>query len=222
VFRTTLAVACAVAALMGSAAAFATKVAPPGADTPLEEARRWITEDPDAPMVAPEGYDVTIVEYMDYQCPACRASQEPLAQLLAADKKIRVIFRDWPIFGPMSEKAARLALAAKYQGKYLAFHNELYKLPAPLDDVKIRAAGRRAGVDWDRLQTDAKLHEQDIEDLLARNNEQAETIGLEGTPGFVVGHTQTFGAMTLEHLAANVADVRNEARSALDKTAAEK
>lgn len=221
-FRATYAAVCAVAALTGSAAASATQVPPPGADTPLEEARRWITEDPDAPMIAPEGYDVTIVEYMDYQCPACRASQEPLAQLLAQDKKVRVIFRDWPIFGPMSEKAARLALAAKYQDKYLAFHDELYKLPAPLDDVKIRAAGRRAGVDWDRLQADAKAHRQDIEDLLARNNDQAETIGLEGTPGFVVGHTQTFGAMTLEHLIANVADARNEAQSPSDKAVAVK
>jgi protein-disulfide isomerase len=189
----------------------ATKVAAPGADTPLKEARRWITEDPDAPMIAPKGYDVTIVEYMDYQCPACRASQEPLRHLLERDKKVRVIFRDWPIFGPQSEKAARLALASKYQGKYLAFHNALFAIPAPLDDVKIEAAARRAGVDWAQLQKDLKAHAQDIEDLLARNNEQAETLGLQGTPGFIVGHTQTFGAMTLEHLQANVKDVRQEA-----------
>lgn len=213
--RARFAFACAVAALSAWTPALATKVAAPGPDTPLQEARRWITEDPDAPVIAPKGYDVTIVEYMDYQCPACRASQEPLAQLLAKDKKVRVIFRDWPIFGPASEKAARLAVASKFQGKYLAFHDQLYALPAPLDDVKIQAAARRAGVDWAQLQKDLKAHSQDIEDLLARNNEQAETIGLEGTPGFVVGHTQSFGAMTLEHLLVNV----KEARAASGKAA---
>ena len=121
--RASFAGICAIVALTGWSPALATKVAAPGPDTPLEEARRWITEDPDAPMIAPKGYDVTIVEYMDYQCPACRASREPLAQLLARDKKVRVIFRDWAIFGPASEKAARLALASKYQGKYVAFHD---------------------------------------------------------------------------------------------------
>jgi protein-disulfide isomerase len=195
--------------LTGAAPTFATKVTPPGANTPLEEARRWITEDPDAPMIAPNGYDVTIVEYIDYQCPACRASQEPLTQLLQRDKKVRVIFRDWPIFGSASEKAARLALASKYQGKYLAFHNALFEMSRPLDEVRMRAAARRAGVDWTQLEKDLKTHSREIEDLLARNSEQAETLGLEGTPGFVIGHTQTFGAMTLKHLQVNVKNARS-------------
>lgn len=210
--RASFAGVCALVALTALTPASATKVAAPGADTPLDEARRWITEDPDAPMIAPKGYDVTIVEYMDYQCPACRASQEPLAQLLAKDKKVRVIFRDWPIFGPASEKAARLALASKYQGKYVAFHDQLYTMPTPLDEVKIQAAARRAGVDWAQLQVDMNTHAQDIADLLARNNEQAETIGLEGTPGFVVGHTQSFGAMTLDQLQVNVKEARAASR----------
>lgn len=197
------------AALTAWEPTFATKVVPPAANAPLQEARRWITEDPDAPTIAPPGYDVTIVEYMDYQCPACKASQEPLTQLLARDKKVRVIFRDWPIFGPASEKAARLALASKYQGKYLAFHNALFEMPRPLDEVKMQAAARRAGVDWAQLERDLKTHSGDIEDLLARNNEQAETLGLEGTPGFIIGHTQTFGAMTLDHLQANVRQARS-------------
>lgn len=191
--------------------AMATKVPAPGPDTPLAEARRWITEDPDAPMIAPSGYDVTIVEYMDYQCPACRASQAPLMQLVEKDKKVRVIFRDWPIFGPASEKSARLALAAKYQGKYLAFHNALFSMPRPLDDSKMEVAAQKAGVDWHRLQSDLKAHSQDIEDLLARNNEQAETIGLEGTPGFIIGNTQSFGAMTLKDLSDDVGEARKKA-----------
>ena len=200
--------------LMVLPAAVQSKLVPaPADDAPVEEARKFFTEDPDAPMIAPEGYDVTIVEYLDYQCPACRTTREPLRQLLAKDKKVRVIFRDWPIFGPASETAARLAVASKYQGKYFDFHDALLTTPRPLDEAKIKAAATKAGVDWDRLQKDLKLHEKDIEDLLARNNEQAEMLGLDGTPGFIIGNTQSFGGMTLKDLEESVAEARSEQKS---------
>lgn len=200
--------------LMVLPAAVQSKLVPaPADDAPVEEARKFFTEDPDAPMIAPEGYDVTIVEYLDYQCPACRTTREPLRQLLAKDKKVRVIFRDWPIFGPASETAARLAVASKYQGKYFDFHDALLTTPRPLDEAKIKAAAAKAGIDWGRLQKDLKLHEKDIEDLLARNNEQAEMLGLDGTPGFIIGNTQSFGGMTLKDLEESVAEARSEQKS---------
>jgi len=211
VFRR-LALAC---ALITLPAAVQSKLVPsPAPDAPIEEARKFFTEDPDAPIIAPEGYDVTIVEYLDYQCPACRTTREPLRQLLAKDKKVRVIFRDWPIFGPASETAARLAVASKYQGKYFDFHDALLTTPRPLDEAKIRAAATKAGVDWERLQKDLKLHEKDIEDLLARNNEQADMLGLDGTPGFIIGSTQSFGGMTLKDLEESVGEARKEAAAA--------
>lgn len=200
--------ACALVAL--PAAAQSKIVPPPADDAPIEEARKFFTEDPDAPMIAPEGYDVTIVEYLDYQCPACRATLGPLNQLLAKDKKIRVIFRDWPIFGPASETAARLATASKFQGKYKAFHDALLTTPRPLTDEKIKSAAIKAGVNWDVLQKDLKLHEKDIDELLARNYEQADMLGLDGTPGFIIGNTQSFGGMTLKDLEESVAEARSK------------
>lgn len=206
-----VAIACAVLALP---ATVQSKIVPaPAPDAPVEEARKFFTEDPDAPMIAPKGYDVTIVEYLDYQCPACRTTREPLRQLVAKDKKVRIIFRDWPIFGPASEKAARLALASKYQGKYLEFHDALLKASRPLDDDKIKAAAKSAGVDWDRLQKDLAANKQDIEDLLARNEEQANMLGLDGTPGFIIGNTQSFGGLTLKQLEESVRDARKEAKA---------
>jgi len=207
-----LTLACALIALP-AAVVQSTVVPPPAPDAPLEEARKFFTEDPDAPMIAPKGYDVTIVEYLDYQCPACRTTREPLAQLLAKDKKVRVIFRDWPIFGPASERAARLALASKYQDKYFAFHDALLQMPRPLDEAKIKAASAKAGVDWERLQSDLKRNEDEIEELLARNNKQADMLGLDGTPGFIIGNTQSFGGMTLKDLEESVAEARSEKKS---------
>ena len=143
------------AALMAVAAPPPAAVANPrpGANASVEEQRRWFTEDAVAPTVTPPNYDVTIVEYMDYQCPYCRATHGPLKQLLARDKKVQVIFRDWPIFGDASVRAALAAIASKYQGKYLAFHDALMETPLPLDNSKIRAASKKAEVNWERLET---------------------------------------------------------------------
>jgi protein-disulfide isomerase len=180
----------------------------------IEERRRYFTEDDLAPMVKPPNYDVTIVEYMDYQCPYCRATQGPLKQLLAKDHKVRVIFRDWPIFGDASVQAALAAIASTYQGKYLAFHDALMETPLPLNEAKIKAAAQTAGVDWDQLQKDKIRHSDEIEDLFQRNDKQAQLMGLEGTPGFIIGNVQSFGGMTLKQLETSVASARNELRVA--------
>ncbi|HWU92281.1 MAG TPA: DsbA family protein [Sphingomicrobium sp.] len=194
----------------------------PSADASIEEQRRWFTEDAVAPTVKPPNYDVTIVEYMDYQCPYCRATHGPLKQLLARDKKVRVIFRDWPIFGDASVKAALAAIASKYQGKYFAFHDALMETPLPLDDSKIRAAARKAGVDWERLQDDKIAHSEEIEDLFQRNSEQADMMGLDGTPGFIIGNVQSFGGMTLKQLETSVANARKASRQSESKSATAK
>ena len=184
-----------------------------GKNAPLtiEQERRYFTEDDVAPTVKPPNYDVTIVEYMDYQCPHCRASHGPLEQLLARDKRVRVIFRDWPVFGDASVDAAIAAIASKYQGKYAAMHGELMESPVPLVAARIRAAADRAGVDWQRLQKDIETHSAEIFDLLARHEHQAQLLSLQGTPVFIIGNEQSFGGMTLKELEESVAKARRAA-----------
>jgi protein-disulfide isomerase len=131
-------------------------------------------------------------------------------QLLAKDKKVRVIFRDWPTFGAASSKASMVAIASKYQGKHLAVHDALMTTAQPLTDAKIEAAVRKAGADWSQIQKDIATHSADIEDLLARNDEQAQLLGLEGTPGFIIGSSQSFGGMTLAQLEDSVSMARAE------------
>lgn len=198
----------ALAAVLLAGQAEARKVPPPADDAPTEVARLYFTEDPDAPRHAPPGYDFTIVEYMDYQCPACREANATLRQLMAEDKKVRIIFRDIPVFGPASEKAARVAIAAKYQNKYLAVHQALLQASRPLDEQKIEAAVKKAGADWTRLQADLKRHSTDIEDLIDRNMIQAEMLGFNGTPGFIIGSTLGFGAIKLGPIKKVIAETR--------------
>lgn len=203
--------------LAGTALALAMPAAAqkPAETASIEEQRRYFTEDAVAPMVRPAAYDVTIVEYMDYQCPNCRTSVAPIRQLLASDRKVRLIYRDWPIFGPASEGAALVALAAKYQGKYREVHEALMAAPLPLDEKRIEAAARGAGVDWPRLEKDMNSHSAEILALLRRNDEQAQSLGLQGTPGFLVGNTQFFGGMTLKELKEAVAKARSAGTSSV-------
>lgn len=201
---------CAFAAAL-AVIALPVSAAPPKFDenASIEEQRRYFTEDDAAPQIKPPHFDVTIVEYMDYQCPYCRATHKPLQQLIASDHKIRVIFRDWPVFGPQSQHAALIAVASKYQGKYVAVHDALMETPLPLTEAKTKAAAIKAGVDWKRLQKDMATHSDEIADLFERNEAQANMIGLEGTPGFIIGNVQSFGGMTLKQLQASVAKARN-------------
>ncbi|MEO7655487.1 MAG: DsbA family protein [Sphingomicrobium sp.] len=196
------------AALAASAPAAARKVQLPADTAPSEVARLYFTEDPDAPRHAPPGYDFTIVEYLDYQCPYCRAAHDTLRHLMKSDRKVRVIFRDLPVFGPASERAARVAIAAKYQDKYLAVHAALLAASRPLDDKKIEAAARKAGANWTRLQADLKRHSGDIDDLIERNRIQSEMLGFTGTPGFIIGTTLGFGAIKLAPMQKVIAETR--------------
>ncbi|TCM20377.1 protein-disulfide isomerase [Novosphingobium sp. PhB165] len=154
-----------------------------------------LANDPGVPSVAPQGYDVTIVVFSDYQCPYCRRFHADLKQLLAADQKLRVVYRDWPIFGGASREAARIAMATRYQGKHAAFNDALMAGPVRLDTDAIRQAATRANVDWAQLQADLARHGGEIDAALQRTGRLAETLGLSGTPSLVIGDYLIPGAI---------------------------
>lgn len=170
--------------------------------------RASIMEDPVAPKLGAKGHDVTIVEFADYACSYCRRMHPVIAALMASDRKIRLVYRDWPIFGPASVEAARAAIASQWQGKHQAFDTALYAGTGKLDSSAIRLAADRAGVDWPRLQADLVRHKADIDGVLARTNEQAPAIGLQGTPAFIIGAYLLPGAIDLPTLRKAVAAAR--------------
>ena len=96
----------------------------------------------------PDG-DVTVVEYFDYNCGYCRASLPNVAQLIASDPKVKIVYRELPILAESSATAARFSLAAAEQGKFTAFHDALYAA-GQVTDATIAAAARTAGVDLRR------------------------------------------------------------------------
>lgn len=145
--------------------------------------------------------DVTLVMFSDYSCGYCRASVADVDRLLAEDKKLRIVWRELPILGPGSDQAARAGLAAAKQGKYLDFHRRMFAAGSP-NAVKLATVGKAAGVDMGRASG------ADIEREIEANLALARTLGLTGTPTFVVGDRMLMGAVGYDELKKAVAEAR--------------
>ena len=192
-----------------AALAFAAPITPVFAQQP-DLSRKAVVDDPVAPKRTGKTYDVTVVEFFDYNCPYCRRMEPVLNALLRSDPKVRIVYRDWPIFGPASREASRAAVASEWQGKHAAFHGALLTSSARLDSAGIKAAAARAKVDWPRLQRELKTDGPEIDALLARTDGIARAIGFNGTPALIVGSQVVAGAVDLPTLRRLVAEARNK------------
>lgn len=126
--------------------------------------------------------------------------QPTLDALVAKDKRVRLVTKEWPIFGGPSVTAARVALAAQWQGKYAAVHDALFKLPRTMDEASIRTAAVSAGVDMTRLDRDLASRGKEIDAELATVDREARSLGFQGTPGFVIGTLIALGAIPAAEL----------------------
>ena len=170
-----------------------------------------VLRDPDIPVAGNPSGDISIVEYFDYQCPYCRKVEPELRQVVHDDGKIRLIWKDWPILGPMSVTASRMALASRYQGKFIQAHDALIAINSKLTDAKIREALSGAGVDMDRLDRDLGAQASAIDATLARNNDQAAAFEFRGTPSFIVGKFRIPGVITMAQFGQAISDARKAA-----------
>jgi protein-disulfide isomerase len=200
--------------LLGAGAAMlGLQIAPDAAraqgETVLTEA--LVLRDPDIPVAGNIAGDITIVEYFDYQCPYCRKVEPELRQVVQDDGKVRLVLKDWPILGPVSVTAARMALASKYQDKFLAAHDALIGVNSKLTEPRIRELLGGAGVDVDRLDSDLSTNARAIDTILARNNDQATAFGFNGTPSFIVGKFRVPGVLTMAQFDQAIADARKAA-----------
>ena len=170
-----------------------------------------VLRDPDIPVAGNADGNISIVEYFDYQCPYCRKVEPELRQVVHEDGKVRLVWKDWPILGPMSVTAARMAQASKYQDKFIEAHDALIAINSKLTETKIREALSGGGVDIDRLDRDLVSNESAINATLARNNDQATAFEFRGTPAFIVGKFRVPGVLTLAQFTQVIADARKAA-----------
>ena len=170
-----------------------------------------VLRDPDIPVAGNPDGDITIVEYFDYQCPYCRKVEPELQQVVHDDGKVRLVQKDWPVLGPVSVVASRMALACKYQDKYLQAHNALIGANAKLTAPRIRELLAGAGIDVDRAARDLDTNAKAIDAILVRNNDQATAFGFKGTPSFIVGKFRVPGVLTMAQFDQAIADARKAA-----------
>jgi protein-disulfide isomerase len=127
------------------------------------------------------------------------------------DGKVRLVLKDWPVLGPVSVIAARMALASKFQDKYLQAHEALIGVNSKLTEPRIRELLAGAGIDVDRLNRDLVTNAKAIDAILARNDDQAKAFGFRGTPSFIVGKFRVPGILTMAQFDQVIADARKAA-----------
>jgi protein-disulfide isomerase len=179
------------------------------ADNVLSESA--VLRDPEIPVAGNAEGDITIVEYFDYNCPYCRKLEPELRQVVQDDGKVKLVYKDWPVLGPVSTAAARLALATKYQDKYVVAHDALMGTASRLTEPRIRELLSNAGIDVDRAAKDLETNAKTIDAILARNNDQATAFGFKGTPSFIIGKFRVPGALTMAQFDQAIADARKAA-----------
>ena len=179
------------------------------ADNVLTESA--VLRDPDIPVAGNADGDITIVEYFDFNCPYCRKVEPELRQVVQDDGKVKLVYKDWPVLGPVSVVAARLALATKYQDKYVVAHDALMGTASKLTEPRIRELLAAAGIDVDRAAKDLETNAKAIDAILARNNDQATAFGFKGTPSFIIGKFRVPGALTMAQFDPAIADARKAA-----------
>jgi protein-disulfide isomerase len=172
----------------------------------VDDRRADLFNDPAAPTAGNSKGSTTIVEFFDYQCHYCRGMAKDLSDLIDADHDVRFIYKEFPILGPPSEYAAKAALAAQQQGKYRPFHEALFAYKGQLTNEIVLDVAGTVGLDTVQLQKD--MERPEIAAEIKLNYEIAAALKINGTPGFVIGHSVVDGAMPIDKFKALIAQER--------------
>jgi protein-disulfide isomerase len=202
-----------VAVAVGLTVSALLRLSPPGQRIERTPVVQAVLNDPGSPAVGASSSDVTVVVFTDYQCPICRATDPALEAVRAHDPRLRVIYKDWPIFGEASKYAARVALAADRQGKYVPVHIALMQARPPLDAASVRDAAISAGADWPRIEAVLAADKDGLDRQLGRHATQAWSLGLAGTPAYLVGYALFQGGMSEGALKRAISHAREHAWS---------
>ena len=157
----------------------------------------------------PQG-DVTFVEFFDYNCGYCKRAMADMLDLMKADSKLKVVLKEFPVLGPGSVEAARVAVAVRMQDKtgkkYLDFHQKLLGGRGQADKARALAAAKEAGLDVARIERD--MASDEVRQSLEESLKLAEKLGLNGTPSYVIGPNVVVGAVGLDALKEKINSAR--------------
>jgi protein-disulfide isomerase len=154
--------------------------------------------------------DVTFVEFFDYNCGYCKKAMTDMVEIMKDDPKLKVVLKEFPVLGPGSVEAAQVAVAVRMQDptgkKYLAFHQNLLSGRGQADKARSMAAAKEAGLDMARLEKDFSSPE--VRATIEENFKLAESMGMNGTPSYVIGKQVIIGAVGIDALKEKISNAR--------------
>lgn len=142
---------------------------------------------PNDPVAGNPNGKITVVEFFDYQCPHCIDMVPVVDAIIKANPDVRVIYKEFPIRGPMSEVAARATLAANKQGKYSELSHAILASNQPLTQDLIMQLAKNVGLNVDQLKKD--MNDKSVNEQIAGTVKLAKNLKLFGTPAFFIGKT---------------------------------
>jgi protein-disulfide isomerase len=143
----------------------------------------------------------TLVEFFDYNCHFCKGALPDVAKLIKDDPNLKLVLKDYPVLGPGSVEAAKVATAARNQlpgDKFWAFHSKLLGTHGPVGKTEALAVARDLGLDMDRLAKD--MESPEVKSGLSEVMQLADALKIDGTPTFVVGQDVVVGAVGYDQL----------------------
>ena len=157
----------------------------------------------------PQG-KVTMVEFFDYNCAYCKRALADMLDLLRTDSDLKFVLKEFPVLGPGSVEAAHVAVAARMQDpsgkKYMEFHQKLLGGRGPADKMRALAVAKDVGFDMARLEKD--MNSDEVKATIEENMKLADSLGVNGTPSYVVGDEVVVGAVGLDELRAKIKSER--------------
>ncbi|MCW5705283.1 MAG: DsbA family protein [Bradyrhizobium sp.] len=154
--------------------------------------------------------DVTFVEFFDYNCGYCKRAMADMIEIMKADPKLKVVLKEFPVLSQGSVEAAQVAVAVRMQDptgkKYLDFHQKLLSGRGAADKSRALAAAKEAGLDMSKLEKD--LGSPEVRATLEENLKLAESLGMNGTPSYVIGNQIVVGAVGVDTLREKISNAR--------------
>jgi len=154
----------------------------------------------------PKG-DITVVEYFDYNCGWCKRALNEVTKLTESDPNVRVVLKEFPIFGEDSDFAARAALASIKQNKYWEFHVALMKAKRV---TKSNTMGIAKSVGIDVAALEKEMEDPKYAEAISENGRIAQALGMQGTPGFIIDTKVNYGYVPAAGLKQMLAEVREK------------
>jgi protein-disulfide isomerase len=180
----------------------------------IEKVPDGLYDYPLTPFVGPKDAKLVVVEFFDYNCGFCKRVVPDYTKVMGEEPDVKFMFKELPILSDESQVAARFALAANKQGKYMEFHTALMEHQGPVSTELLETTAKDIGLDMTQLKKD--VDGQDVRDALQKNMELAQSLGVQGTPYFIIGKERVPGAIGYSRLK----DLIAQERAALDPKAA--